>query len=164
MTWFATPWKEVRDHKIVFVKREMTPIWITEGQAIAIRTHQGLWITIHEHSHDPQSAVLYDGKKSNIEQIIPMDWKKIQDFQWLRYFNDFWESRLVVDMNNDDSIQKYKCSGYLFTFYMDLKHGFSYAQDITKEKRDKFLDWVKDKDYKLVSATLLQEIWKLQSL
>jgi hypothetical protein len=46
---------------------------------------------------------------------------------------------------------------------MDLKHGFSYAQDITKELRDKFLVWAKDKDYKTVSATLLKEVGKLQT-
>lgn len=141
----------------------MNPIWVNEFQAIAIRNHSGLWITIHENPSDQESAVLYDGKKSNIEQIIPMDWKKVQEFQGLRYFNDFGESKLVVDMDNDDGVKRYKCSGYLFTWYMDLKHGFTYAQDITKDLRDKFLDWAKDKDYKLVSATLLQEINKLQT-
>lgn len=163
MTGFTTPWKELRDHKIVFVKKEINPIWVTEFQAIAIRNHSWLWITIHEKPEDPNSPVIYDGKKSNIEQIIPIDWKKIQDYQWLRYFNDFGESRLVVDMDNDDGVQKYKCSGYLFSWYMQLKHGFIYAQDITKEKRDKFLEWVKDKDYKTVSETLLREVWKLQA-
>lgn len=163
MTGFTTPWKELRDHKIVFVKREMNPIWITEYQAIAIRNHAGVWITIHDDPTNPQSAVLYDGKKSNIEQIIPMDWKKIQEYQGLRYFNWFGESRLVVDLENDDSIGRYKCSEYLFSLYMDLKHGFFYAQDITKEKREQFLNWAKDKSYKFVSETLLKEVEKLQA-
>lgn len=164
MTGFTTPWKELRDHKIVFVKKEMTPIWITEYQAIAIRNHAWVWITIHDDPTNPESEVLYDGKKSNIEQIIPMDWKKIQELQGLRYFNDYGDSRLVVDMENDDSVQKYKCSGYLFTWYMNLKHWFQYPQDITNEKRELFIRWAENKDYKIVSATLLQEIWKLQAV
>lgn len=163
MTWFTTPWKELRDHKIVFVKREMTPIWITEYQAIAIRNHSWIWITIHDDPTNPESEVLYDGKKSNIEQIIPMDWKKIQELQWLRYFNDYGDSRLVVDIDSDDSVKKYKCSGYLFSLYMDLKHWFQYVQDITKEKRELFTRWAENKDYKTVTDTLLQEVGKLQN-
>jgi len=159
---FTLPSEEVRDHKIVFVKKEMNPIWITEYQAIAIRNHQWLWVTIRENPMDDKSAVLYDGKKSNIEQIIPMDWKKIREYQGLRYFNDFWESRLIVDINNDDAPKRYKCSGYLFSMYMSLKFKYVYPQDISQNDRKIFLRWSENKTYSEVTSRLLEEIKKLQ--
>jgi len=162
MHWFDTPWTEVRDHKVVFIKKEMPPIWITEYQALSIRNHSWLWITIHEDPTNQSSPVLYDWKKSNIDQIIPVDWKKLQEIQWMRYINDFWESHLVIDMDNDDSQKRYKCPWLLFQLYMELKFGFVYAQDITAEKRKLFLEWVKDKTFSSVTNTIISEIKKMR--
>lgn len=155
---------ERKDHKIIFTAKDMSPIWITREQAEAIRQSKSHWITITDTDAGFNQEIIYDGKKSNIDRIVPTDWKKIQELQWLRYFNDFGESRLVVDMDNDDSVSRYKCSGYVFSLYMDLRHWFQYAQDITKDKREQFLNWVKDKEYKTVSTTLLNEIGKMQAI
>ncbi len=153
---------EKKDHKVLFTTKDAMPIWITREQAEAIRQSKSHWITITDTDTGFNQTILYDGKKSNIDRIIPVDWKKVQELQGLRYFNDYWDSRLVVDMDSDDSVKKYKCSGYLFSLYMDLKHWFQYAQDITNEKRELFTRWAENKDYKTVSETLLQEVEKLQ--
>lgn len=76
--------------------------------------------------------------------------------------NDFWESRLIVDINNDDAHKRYKCSWYLFSMYMSLKFKYVYPQDISQNDREIFLRWSENKTYSEVTSRLLEEIKKLQ--
>lgn len=120
--------------KLIFTKQAgLDPVTISDWQAEQVSQHNGQWLKITD---EKTGAILYNGKKSNIDRIEPIQSKlgKV-----MRYLCDYWESHQIREpFMRCWCREDYKVEPNLWYDYLTIVLGHNHKDEPTKQERD---DW-----------------------